>query len=268
MKKFIFFYLFVVLFVFASFLQAGTKEELQALKQDILTLQDQFRVFEETLNEYNTGLAGIKSLVEQLNDQVAKSSISVDKVASAMEQKNSGDRAQEEEILRLLQSLSNKTDEMATHIAALARQVSELEVQSAPMNRSASSDISSADVLYNQAYYDFMDEDYDLAISGFNEYLIQFPTGNKAADALINIGYAYFYKGQFQQAAETFTKVIDENADSAKVATALFKRGEAFLEIQDSDKAVADFKEVIKRFPDASEAALAKNRLQDLGVNN
>ena len=48
MKKRLPCHLLVFLIAFTSYVQAGTKEELQALKQDVLTLQNQFREFEKT----------------------------------------------------------------------------------------------------------------------------------------------------------------------------------------------------------------------------
>ncbi len=268
MKKHVLCHLLVFLFALTSYVQAGTKEELQALKQDVLTLQNQFREFEKTLNEYNTGLAGIKSLIEQLNDQAAKSNMLLDRVAVVIEKQSSEDTSQEDKILREIQTLSSKNDEMATSLAALARQVSELKVQSLPVNVPLSADLSSADTVFNQAFYDLIEENYELAISGFNAYLTQFPSGDKAAAARYNIGEAYYYMSRFEPAITAFTQVIDENTDSSKVASALYKRGKAFLGNQDTEMAVEDFKLVIRRFPDAPEAALSKAELQDLGVAN
>ena len=268
MKKRILCHLLVVLFAFTSYLQAGTKEELQALKQDVLTLQKQFREFEKTLNDYNTGLAGIKSLIEQLNDQAAKSNMLLDRVVAVIEKQSSEDSSQEDKILQGLQTLSNKNDEMATSLGALARQVSELKVQSMPINPPVSTDLTSADTVFNQAFYDLIEENYELAIGGFNAYLTQFPSGDKAAAAKYNIGEAYYYMNRFEPAISAFTQVIDENTDSDKVASALYKRGKAFLGNQDSERAVEDFKLVIGKFPDAPEAALSKSALQDLGMAN
>ncbi|MBN2317835.1 MAG: tol-pal system protein YbgF [Acidobacteria bacterium] len=268
MKKSILCHLFIILFVFSLSAQAGTKEELLRLQNDVNALRDQFRVFEKTLHENNTVVDGLKSLIEQLNDQAAKSNMLLEKALSAIDRQSSVDRSKDDALIPEVQSLSGKIDDMAMSLSALARQISELKIQFTTINRSVSPDLSSADTLFNQAYYDLLEEKYDLAISEFNAYLTQFPSGNKATDALYNIGAAYFYMNQYPQAIEIFTRVIEENADSDKVASALLKRGEAFLENQDSGKASEDFKEVIKRFPDSSEAALAKADLQNLGDTN
>ena len=268
MKKSIVFNLLLILFIFTSSLQAGTKEELIRLQNDIHALQEQFRLFEKTLHENNTGLAGIKDLIEQLNDQAAKTNMLLEKTLAAIDQQGSGNRPGEEEILPELRSLSEKIDDMSMSISALARQVSELKVPSTPMNASISQNLTTADTLFNQAYYDLLEENYDLAIGGFTAYLTQFPSGNEVSAARYNIGEAYFYTGRFQDAIAAYTQVIEENADSGKVASALYKRGKSYLEILDSTRAIEDFKAVTRKFPEAPEAALAKVELQDLGVKN
>jgi tol-pal system protein YbgF len=265
MKKSIFFYLLVLLFAFASTVQAGTKEELVRLQEDVNTLRTQFLEFEKTLVESNNGL---KSLIEQLNDQVAKSNMLLNKVSDAIEQQDSGNRSGKDEILPEIQLLSGKIDEMITSLSALARQVSEMKVQSKPIYQTAPSGLSSADITFNQAHLDLIEGRSDLALEGFNTYLALSPSGDKATAARYYIGEACYNMKQFPQAIEAFTRVIDENTDSDKVATALYKRGKSEIETQESDKAIQDFKKIIEKFPEAVEAALAKAELQKLGVTN
>jgi tol-pal system protein YbgF len=266
MKKSILFHLFLILFAFTASLQAGTKEELMRLQSDVNLLREQLREFEKTLHENSTEVSGLKSLVEQLNDQAAKSNLLLEKVLVAIERQNSGDRDEEEKILPEIQALTTKIDDMAMSISALARQVSELKVQPATMDASVSPNLSSADSLFNQAYYDLLEENYDLAISGFNAYLSQFPAGDKAAAARYNIGEAYYYTNRFEPAIAAYTQVVDENSDSDKVSSALYKRGKSYLGNNNSGKAVEDFNAVIKRFPQSPEAALAKAEIANLGA--
>jgi tol-pal system protein YbgF len=264
MKKLIFSHLLVLLFVFTSSLQAGTKEDLVRLQNDVITLQNQFREFDKTLNENHSSL---KSLIEQLNDQAATSNVLLNKIVAALEQQASGDGSVKDEIVPEIQELSSKLTEVLTSISALARQVSDLKVQSQPINRIITSDLSSADATFNQAFHDLIQGNFDLAIQGFNTYLNLFPSGDKATAAKYNIGEAYYNLDQFTLAIEAFTRVIDENADSDKVASALYKRGKSEIEMQESDNAVEDFKNLIDRFPEAPESGLAKAELQNLGIS-
>lgn len=261
MTRSLFACLLVVSFVSAFTVQAGTKEELVRLQNDVITLQNQFREFERTLSENNTGL---KSLIEQLNDQVAESNMLLKRVASAVEELTAGENSDTAEMLPEIQKISGKIDEMATGISALARQVSELKVQSKPVFSSG----LSGDATYNQALQDLIEGNFDLAIQGFNAYLNQSPEPDRAAGARYYIGEAYYNMDRFPKAAEIFTGIIDEETGSDKVASALYKRGKSFLEMQESDRAAADFKKVMEKFPDAPEAGLAKAELQNLGIPN
>ena len=265
MKKLIFSHLLVLLLVAACSAQAGTKEDLVRLQNDVITLQNQFREFDKTLNENHSSL---KSLIEQLNDQVATSNILLNKIVSAMEQQTSGNLSTKNEIAPEIQKLSNRLTEVLTSISALARQVSDLKVQSQPINRMTGSDLSSADATFNQAFNDLIQGNFDLAIQGFNTYLNLFPSGDKATVARFNIGEAYFNMNRFPEAIDVFSRVIDENADSAKVASALWRRGLSELELRESEKAVEDFNNLIQRFPEAPESGLAKAELQRLGIAN
>lgn len=264
MKRFVYFLLPVLFFALTASVQAGTKEELMRLQNDINDLRNQFREFEKTLNDSNSGL---KTLVEQLNDQTAKSNMLLEKISGALDKLSSGDNSQKEEMLPEIKDLSDKVDEMIMSISALARQVADLKVQSAPAARFVPSDLSSADATFNQALQDLIEGNCDLAIQGFNTYLDLSPSGDKASAARYYIGEAYYNLKQFPQAIEAFTRIIDENADSGKVASALYKRGKAYLEIKESGKAVEDFKGVINKFPEAPEAGLAKAELQGLGIS-
>ena len=70
MKRNISIFLLSIFFAALPSALAGTKEELVRLQSDVLALQNQIREFDKN---YNERLEGLKSLVVQLNDQVARS---------------------------------------------------------------------------------------------------------------------------------------------------------------------------------------------------
>ncbi len=263
MKPSTFVYIFVLLTVLTVPLQAGTKEELVRLQNDVITLQNQFREFEKILNENNSGL---KSLVEQLNDQVATSNMLLDTIAATMQKQSSEENADMKNVVPELRTLSVKIDEMTTSLSALAQQVSDLKVQSKPTQQFFPSNMSASDNTFNQALNDFIAGESDLAIQGFDAYLNYFPDGDKSTAARYYIGESHYNMGRYPEAVEAFTQIIDENADFGKVASALYKRGKSALEMQNDTMAIADFQRVMERFPEAPEASLSKAELQSLGV--
>jgi tol-pal system protein YbgF len=245
--------------------QAGTKEELVRLQSDVLALQNQIREFEKTFNERTDGL---KSLVVQLNDQVAKSNLILDRISATIENQASGMHSADQTLLKEIRTLSVKIDDTDMRISVLAQQLAELKVQSKPISQpNASGRSLPEDTIFNQASNDLMQENFDLAIQGFTAYLDSFPGSEKAPVARYSIGEAYYVQNKLPQAIASFTGVINDYPGSNKVASALFKRAKAELTMQEKQNAIADFKEVITTFPETPESGLAKAELQKLGVS-
>jgi tol-pal system protein YbgF len=265
MKRIIFFCLLIVFLSALNTASAGTKEDLMRLQSDVLQLQKQVLELGRSLNEK---IDGLKSLVVQLNDQVAKSNVLLSKISATLDNQASGVRSSDQTLLLEIRALSGKVDDSATRISALAQQVTELKVQSKTINQAASSQTSgfSAETIYNQANQDLAQGNFSLAIEGFTAYLDSYPSGNMAAAAQLNIGEAYLNQNKLPQAIAAFTRVIEGYASSEKVSPALFKRARAKLAMQQTDNAIEDFNNLIKLYPTSPESDLAKIELQNLGV--
>ncbi len=268
MKQRIYICLLGMLLLAANSALAGTKEEVERLQRDVLALQNQIRLLEKAFSEQTEGL---KSLVVQLNDQVGKTNLILDRISTTLESQASN--SSEQAILQEIQNLSNKINDQVTSISALAQQVNALKLQSKPINQplfQSGNQIGessfAADALYSQAFNDFVQGNTDLAIQGFTAYLGSFPTGDRAAAAQYYIGEAYYNQKNLPQAITAFTYLLNNYPEGDTVASALFKRGKAELEMLEKENAIADFKTVVKKYPKSPEADLAKIELQDLGV--
>jgi tol-pal system protein YbgF len=235
-------------------------------------LQNQIRQLEKTFAERTDG---IRSLVVQLNDQVGKTSLVLGKINATLETQSSGDSTVIQNVLKEVKDLSIKMDETNTRISALAQQMADMKVQTKPIpqrtfqaaNDNPDAIALSADKIYSEAYNDLIQGSLDLAIQGFNAFLRNFPTNDKADDAQYNIGEAYYSDNKFPQAIAAFSKVVTEYATGGKVASALFKRAKSELALQQKDSAIADFKTVVEKHPTEPEASLAKAELLKLGID-
>jgi len=244
--------------------EAGTKEEIVRLQNDVIALQNQFREFEKTFSEK---VDGLKSLVVQLNDQAADTNKILGSVKTSIDNQTSGVRSSDQALLQEIRELSRKVDESATRISALAQQIADLKVQSKSISQeSALSRTQSPDALFDRANDDLLGANFDLAIQGFTAYLKNNPGGVKTSAALYGLGEAYFNQTKMPEAIAAFTRVITEFPGDERVATALYRRGQAELAISEPDNAKADFRQIIEQYPKSSEASLAKAELQKLGV--
>jgi TolA-binding protein len=245
---------------------AGTKEDLMRLQKDVQALRDQMQEIDKSFNEK---MDGIKSLVVQLNDQVAKSNLLLIKIPALLESQNTSLRSADDALLRELGKVSTKLNdlnELSTRISAISRDISELKVQ-VKNQESSSTGSQSPEVMYNQAYNDFVLGKFDMAIQEFTVYVDTYPGGEKAAAALLYLGDACLAQKKLPQAIIAFTRVINNYSDNtASVASALFKRAKAELEMNETQNAIDDLKNIVSKYPTAQEAENAKAKLLELGV--
>ena len=117
---------------------------------------------------------------------------------------------------------------------------------------------------FNLAMNDYQNGRYELALSGFQKFLQDFPSANLAPDARYWIGETYYGTRDFFRAIQAFEQVVNDYPRSDKVPAALFKLGLATAETGDSKRARGFLKRVIEEHKDSTEAKLAKNRLADL----
>ena len=251
--------------------KAGTKEELQRLQQDVLALQNQIRQLEKAFTEQTQG---IRSLVVQLNDQVGKTTLLLERVSVTLADQASGGQSTISTLLDEVRALSRKMDDTGTSLSALSQQVADVGVQSKPItNRTYQTALNdperlafSADEIFHQAFSDLVQGNLDFAIEGFKSFLQNFPSNEKADDAQYNIGEAYYGSEKYSMALDAFTKVLEEYPDGDKIASAYFKRAKVNLALGDKESAIEDFRIVVKKYSEAPEARLAESELTNLGI--
>lgn len=272
MKHTFYLCLLSMLLVASNSAEGGTKEELVRLQSDVLALQNQIRSLEQTFSDQTQGL---KSLVVQLNDQTGRMNLLLERVSSLLETQAEGGKSGDETVLQEMAKISVKLDDTTTRMSALAQQISDLKIQTKPLSSdSAQKEYSASsqsglteDAIFNQAFTDLIQGNFDLAIQGFTAYIRNFPTSAKAGDAQYNIGEAYYNQDRMDQAIAAFTRVLNDYSATGKAASSLFKRGKAELALAMKDRATADFKALVQKYPSAPEADLAKAELAGLGIN-
>jgi len=119
---------------------------------------------------------------------------------------------------------------------------------------------------YNAAYADFSKGSYSLAIAGFQDFLKRYPQSELADNAQYWIGESHFSQGDFEAAAAQYELVIQKYPKGDKVPAALLKRGLCFFETNRTPEGVVLLQHLIETYPQSEEAALARDRLQGMGL--
>jgi len=117
---------------------------------------------------------------------------------------------------------------------------------------------------FNLAYNDHLDGRFELAVTGFQRFLKDFPSASLVPSAHYWMGESYYSLKDYVHAMQAFERVVDEYPRNEKVPPALFKLGLSAAETGDTQRARGLLKRVIEEFSHSDEAKLAKNKLAEL----
>ncbi len=117
--------------------------------------------------------------------------------------------------------------------------------------------------LFRLAYRFYTEGDYDVAIGGFQKYLIDFPKGQLAGPAQYWIAESFLKLEEYEIARQEFERLIGQYPRDNKVADAHYGIGVAVLRLGNVAEAQAKFQDVLDRFGGTIAAERAKRRLED-----
>jgi tol-pal system protein YbgF len=112
---------------------------------------------------------------------------------------------------------------------------------------------------------DYLSNNLELAIEGFQEFVAKFPEAPDAPKAQYYVGLSYHDQRRYKDAIAAFGKVITTYKDSEWVAQAYFSQGGAYEALKQPGAARAAYQNVIKLFPNSTEALMAQQRLKASG---
>jgi tol-pal system protein YbgF len=184
-----------------------------------------------------------------------------------------------------LSILSSRLDETNGRIGNMRREMSSLRQTTQPLlipsvntepgngagrggSPSGSGEVTAAAPgpveLYNQAYTDYTQMRYPLAISGFKEVIQRYPESDLADNAQYWIGECLMAQRQYKRALESFEDVLRMYPGSNKLAEASYKKAMALEALGRKDEAIEQLEAVIEEFPRTQVERNATQRLKAL----
>lgn len=223
-----------------------------ASRQEIVRFKEQLNYLEESnarLEERNARLDSLLAFQNELMQKLRadfKSSLS--------------------EIDERLTASENKLDDLSYFFS---QSMKKLETSPKPnplldttkKNSNPTSIQVNARELYETAYLDLTKGKYDLAISGFAEFLKNFPNSEMADNAQYWLAQSYYAKEDFNQAISQYKKLLETYPGSDKTSDCLYKLGLCYQAMKNSTQANKYFKEVVDKYPNSTEAKLAREKL-------
>ena len=116
--------------------------------------------------------------------------------------------------------------------------------------------------MYSQAFDALKAGSYSIAITGFKDFLGNYPQSSLADSAQYWLGEAYYVNRDYDSAGGAFRTLLKKWPDSRKAPDALLKLGYAQFAQKQYPAAKATLSEVTKKYPGTDSAKLAADRLR------
>jgi len=130
----------------------------------------------------------------------------------------------------------------------------------------------SAEEYYNYVYQLYNDEDYELAVSEFQNFLLQYSGSAFNDDAQFYLGMTYYKRTQFLLAAYEFSKLIRNIPASPFVPEAQYMLADSYYKLSPpyqldqayTKKAIEEFQAFIDFFPANPKVEETEKKIQEL----
>jgi len=122
--------------------------------------------------------------------------------------------------------------------------------------------------MYDTAYNDYLEGNFDLAILGFRQYAEAYRGTDLTDNAIYWIGECYYRQGKFQKAIEQFDQVLTRFERSDRTPSTLLKKGYAYFELGQKAQGVVNLRSVIRDYAGTDEAQIANQRLEEMGIED
>ncbi len=125
---------------------------------------------------------------------------------------------------------------------------------------------NAASTLYNGAYNDYLRENWELCVQGFEDYMRRYASSDRTDNAQYWIGMCERERGQLAAAHTAFQSVVRDHPNSELVADAMLNDG-LILKEEGRERAAAEsFRRLIQAYTESDAAFLACGQLRELGL--
>jgi tol-pal system protein YbgF len=239
------------------------------MKQDVLRVEEQVKQVRNDQKLLNARIARLDSLISggTSDDDRLRAEI----------------RTSTDDLNDQLNKLQNQINDLQQLVYVLTQRVPEGTTMPAqppvqPVDTTAADTAQAADTaatssvdcrqVWDTAFKDMYRGQYDLAITGFSDYLKYCPNTDMADNSQYWIAEAYYEMDQHEQAIAEYTKLLEVYPDSEKKATAYFKLGRTYEKLGDTTKAIEYFTILQNEFPGSVEFEQVRDKLNQWQEGN
>ena len=118
--------------------------------------------------------------------------------------------------------------------------------------------------MFETSWADYTASQWELCVTGFEQYIAMFSRSEAVGDAYFYIGECSAAQKKYTEAIDAYNRVIVGYAKTARAPEAMYKRGLAFENLAQVDRARESYEVLMKTYPDSDAARLAKQNIARL----
>jgi tol-pal system protein YbgF len=264
-------------FVLLSALVLSASPASAAANKEHLQLMAEIRMLQEQNQQ-------LQALLGSLQDTLKTVSTKIDDQSAATRKAVADQMLAVNNISDNVRMLREKTDETNVRISTVAQEIDAMRqtmasqpapaIPAGPIDPTAPPTTApastppvgvSAQRMFEASYDDYTAGRYELAIQGFEGFIVAFPRLANAADAQFNIGMSYFNQAKWGEAREAFQKTINDYPQNVdRVPEAYYKLGQTFERLNQIDNAKRAYETLAQKFPGSLSATQAQQSLARL----
>lgn len=253
--------------------------DIERMQAQIFDLQDQVA---ELKRSQNTEVQQVNERIEQKTDELLRSYADLTARVAAVDERMATNVGTVEQTNYRIDRLAQQITQLQAEIVSLrggaavpppaggspavSPSAEEIVVGATPPRTPTALPSDDPIEMYQSAYRDYQRGNYDLARSGFEQFLELVPQSDLADNAAYWIGECYFAQKKHRDAITRFDQVINDYSSSDKVPSALLKKGFAYIEMGERAQGIVQLQYVIHEHPRSSEAEIARQRLSAMGI--
>jgi len=117
---------------------------------------------------------------------------------------------------------------------------------------------------YDRAQSQYGKGQYDIALTSFKLFLIQYPGSPLVPNAHFWMAECYYRTRDYGRGIEEYEQVVKNYPKSEKAPRALYRKAMAFLELNDKDAAKTTLRKLIAGYPNSEDSKQARTKLASL----
>ncbi|MEM1202911.1 MAG: tol-pal system protein YbgF [Acidobacteriota bacterium] len=227
--------------------EGSTRDQLTAAQT---SLEDRLEGLLQSQADFRSDVRALSEQVEQLQAKIEDTNFRLAKLSQQISATN--------EELRDIRDVAEEAKASADH----RRQAPTVE----PTVGETSSS-QDPEAMYDAAYDHYQAGNYELAADGFRTFLDRHPETDLADNASYWLGECFYRQNKFQKAIEQYDTVLTQYPGSDRIASALVRKGYAYLELGQPAQGIVQLQNVICEHPETDEAHVARQRLEELGID-